>query len=66
MAEIPTTSTTLLRNLAQNALQYVLEGDDTDLLFKELYYPTNLVRGAFQAEPNIPSDKRDTRMLFRR
>ena len=40
----------------QNAIGYVLEGADTDLLFSNQYYPTNRVRGALITAPNFPDD----------
>ena len=50
----------------QNAIGYVLEGADTDLLFSKQYYPTNRVRGALITGPNFPSDPPEAKMLFRR
>ena len=50
----------------QNAIGYVLEGADTDLLFSNQYYPTNRVRGALITGPNFSSDPPEAKMLFRR
>ena len=50
----------------QNAIGYVLEGADTDLLFSNQYYPTNRVRGALITAPNFPDDPPGAKMLFRR
>ncbi len=50
----------------QNAIGYVLEGADTDLLFSNQYYPTNRVRGALITGPNFSNDPPEAKMLFRR
>ena len=49
-----------------NAIQYELEGDDVDLVFPNMYYPTNCVRGALVTGPNFTSDPPGAKMLFRR
>ena len=49
-----------------NAIRYELEGDDVDLLFPNMYYPTNYVRGALVTGPNFSSDPPGEKKLFRR
>lgn len=50
----------------RNAIGYVLEEVDADLLFSKQYYPTNRVRGALITGPNFPTDPLGAKMLFRR